>query len=92
MDVKEAVETAKKHVSALFKDENATNIGLEEIQFDESNDAWDVTIGFSRPWDLPRSALGMLTAPSLELKRVYKVVRISNSDGKMISVKNRLNG
>ena len=35
MDVKEAVAIAKRHVSHIFSEERITNLGLEEVEFDE---------------------------------------------------------
>ena len=56
MDVKAAARTAKSYVTDLFADEEITNVGLEEVEFDEGQDRWIVTVGFSRPWD-QRNAL-----------------------------------
>jgi hypothetical protein len=35
VDVKEAVKLAKEHVLELFDDEKLTNLGLEEVEFDD---------------------------------------------------------
>ena len=51
MEVKQAVTMAKRYVIDLFEAEQITNVGLEEIEFDEMSNCWKVTIGFSRPWD-----------------------------------------
>ena len=88
MDVKEAVAHAKKHILELFEDERLTNIGLEEVEIDETANEWIVTIGFSRPWDEPRNAFAALAATSFP-RRAFKIVRIANSNGTVISVKNR---
>ena len=40
MDAKSAVRTAKAHVEDLFGSEGVFNLGLEEIEFDETNDRW----------------------------------------------------
>lgn len=50
MDVKEAVQTAKKYIAELFTEETITNVGLEEVEFNDTSNNWEVTIGFSRPW------------------------------------------
>lgn len=88
MNVKEAVIRAKKYVSELFEDESPRNLGLEEVELDHSANEWIVTVGFSRPWDEPKGALAAL-ANSPITRRVYKVVRISDGTGEVISVKNR---
>ena len=89
MDVKEAVTTAKKYLLEIYADESITNLGLEEVVFD--NGTWNVTLGFSRPWDRPvtnpiiTSASGLFSGQP----RSYKVVAISEATGKVLSVKNR---
>lgn len=90
MNVKEAVAQAKKYIFELFSDENPKNIGLEEVEFDEQSNEWLVTIGFSRPWDDPiGSALAAFSNPQVTMGRSYKIVRISNTDDKVLSVKSR---
>ncbi len=82
MNVKEAVKTAKDYVQELFSSENLSDLGLEEIEGDGS--VWRITVGFSRPWN--RAGFGaVISAPA----RSYKVVTISDDDGKVISIKNR---
>jgi hypothetical protein len=85
VQVKEAVAHAKRHLLELYSDEGLSNVGLEEVEFDNRLDEWRVTIGFSRPWDDARG-FAVLTTPS---QRTYKVVRVSNADGPIRSVKNR---
>ena len=87
MHVKQAVDLAKKDFLEIFADEHPTNLGLEEIEFDDSTRIWQITLGFSRPWESKNalaSAIGSLNPP-----RSYKVVRISDDSGKVISIKNR---
>ena len=91
MDVREAITLAKAYVAEVFADERAQNVGLEEVEYDDHGDAWNVTIGFSRPWDFPMT-LGVASAFSTSrnaIRRTYKTVRISDQDGKILSVKNR---
>jgi hypothetical protein len=83
MDVKSAVELAKKHVADLFSNEGLENLGLEEVEYDDARDIWHITIGFSRPWDR-QYIVGLSTGA----RRSYKVVTI-DKDGKVLSVKNR---
>jgi hypothetical protein len=87
MDVTEAVSTAKNHILRLFADESISNLGLEEAFFDEANEVWHITLGFSRPWDNPQSPLRPWAQPSEALKRTYKVVEIADKDNKVKSVK-----
>lgn len=87
MDVKQAAKEAKKYLLGLYSDEELTNVGLEEVEFENSTGSWKITIGFSRPWD-HKSAL--LTALGDQRPaRSYKVVRIDD-DGDVISVIDRV--
>lgn len=89
MDVKDAVKLAKQYVAELFAEEEIKNIGLEEVEFDVENNNWSVTIGFSRPWDEPRSTFAALAGQMLYPKRSCKVILISDDDDTVISVKDR---
>jgi hypothetical protein len=88
MDVKQAVVLSKEHIIHLFGEEKLTNLGLEEVEYDENAQEWIVTIGFSRPWDEPRNTLMALTQTVLP-NRAYKIVRISDRSSQVLSVKNR---
>jgi hypothetical protein len=88
MNVKEAVGTAKRFIQDIFADKDITDIGLEEVEFDEQGGEWRVTIGFSRPWDKV-GGIAALASPT-NPRRIYKVVRISGATGKVISVKDRM--
>jgi len=83
MDVKQAVELAKQHVSDLFSKEGLSNLGLEEVEYDDAHEQWRITVGFTRAWD--QQGMATLIGPP---KRTYKVVTI-DQDGRAISVKNR---
>lgn len=91
MDVKQAVEAAKKYVEVLFADEKVTNLGLEETEYDSAEKQWRITLAFSRPWNTPRTraqeVLENLGA-SPGLRRSYKVLTVSE-DGRVLSMKNR---
>lgn len=90
MDVKQAVSTAKAYVGDLFADEGVLNLGLEEVQRDDTQGEWLVTLGFSRPWDLPQSnAVGKFLGALEECPRSFKIVRISDQTGHVVSVTNR---
>ncbi len=88
MDVKEAVGTAKTYVADLFADEAITYVGLEEIIFDEPSGDWKVTIGFSRPWNQLNAVVTALSPD--RHGRAYKVVRIRDRDGSVVSLTDRL--
>lgn len=87
MNVKEAVKLAKDYIADLYEDENILHLGLEEVEFDDDGD-WRVTIGFSRAWDLEKTDFenNLLKAVGAPIGRSYKVVRIKDRDGRVISV------
>ena len=85
VDAKEAAKTAKDYIIDVFGDEDIEHVGLEEVKFDDVSEAWEITIGFSRPWD--RSGLALLPNPA---QRSYKVVRLNDSDGQIRSVTHRV--
>lgn len=88
MEVQEAAKRAKQYVEDVFGEENPSHIGLEEIEFDESSDVWNVTVAFSRPWNTVKTALGTITGEPLP-KRAYKIVSLRNADGRLIGIKRR---
>ena len=87
MDVKEAVQTAKKYVAELFTDETIANIGLEEVEFNSTSNNWEVTIGFSRPWQKNSLATALGNQPPA---RSYKLLCINDDDGHVMSLTDRV--
>ena len=87
MDVKEAVQTAKKYVAELFTDETIANVGLEEVVFNDTSNNWEITIGFSRPWQKDSLAASLGNQPP---GRSYKLVCINDNDGHITSLTDRV--
>ena len=85
MDVKEAVKIAKGYVLDVFSEEGIFNLGLEEVE--SFGDTWQVTLGFSRPWNTVRSTMNIITGEAAP-RRSYKIVSISE-EGRILSVKQR---
>lgn len=90
MDVKQAVRAAKEYVSDILSEEGLTNLGLEEVQFNDNDNTWEVTLGFSRPWNSVRNALTTVAGDGAP-RRVYRVVRIQDRDGQILSFRKREN-
>jgi len=86
MNVRQAVAIAKKSLAEIFSEEAISNLGLEEVEFDEPSGAWSVTLGFSRPWDLSKGAVAAIVGQG---RREYKIVRIDDTTEKLLSIKNR---
>jgi hypothetical protein len=76
--VKDAVHIAKDFIQETFGDEAIMNVGLEEVKYDDDENSWKITVGFSRPWDDEGSLLVPLQR---KYRRVYKVVTIDDSTG-----------
>ncbi len=88
MDVREAARTAKEYVVDLFAGEEITDVGLEEVVFDDISNYWKITIGFSRPWDRKKALPAALA--DARLARSYKVIRIDDDDGHVVSLTDRV--
>lgn len=91
VDVKQAISIAKMHVSDLFSVDHVKNVGLEEVTFDDVDNTWNITVGFSRPWDTARLDVGIVMNnlfPDAS-PRTYKIVNISAVNGKINRVTNR---
>ncbi len=95
----EAVRTAKNYVAELFTDETITNVGLEEVVLDDTSNNWEVTIGFSRPWDYEKFRNPIAEALANPLAehsinrpavRSYKLVYINDDNGHVVSLKDRV--
>ena len=84
-DARQAVETARRHLEQLFTGEKISDVGLEEVEFDDKSLNWKITISFARPWDQKLTA----SLGARNLGRSYKVVQIKK-DGSMVSIKDRL--
>lgn len=90
MDVKEAARMAKDYLANVFSEEEITHIGLEEVDFDEGSKTWKVTVGFFRPWERPGNALETsLGGLPVHGRRSFKVVRIKDHDGHILSITDR---
>ena len=97
MEVREAVKIAIGYVANAFSDEKLSNLGLEEVIYDEIHSRWNVTVGFSRPWDYPEESLIASIVRDTDLprparrpiSRTYKVVEIRDAGGKVTAIRNR---
>jgi hypothetical protein len=87
MNVKEAVKAAKEYTADLLADEGVINLGLEEVEWNERDGVWQVTVGFSRPWNSVRNTLTAITGEN-SARRAYRVVSLRD-DGTVVSMKRR---
>jgi hypothetical protein len=88
MDVDEAVKIAKDWVNHVYKEEEISNVGLEEVKFGSSDGLWYITIGFSRPWNVTRNAMTIISGES-GVHRTLKIVAINDNDKKVVALTNK---
>ena len=83
--------TAKEYLVDLFDGEEIMHVGLEEVVFDETSNCWGITIGFSRPWDRNTRPTALIAAiGDRRLPRSYKVIRVVDDDGRVVSLTDRV--
>lgn len=80
MEVRQAVKSAKDWVLDVMKEEQPVNLGLEEVEFDDKDRVWRITLGFSRPWNSTKNALSNLTGDA-GLRRAYRTIIVDDSNG-----------
>jgi hypothetical protein len=83
MDLKEAVAVARHCIEDLFAADPPRDIRLEGFLYDDHLMVWSLTIGFAPSSDA-RDAL-----TSARRARSYKVVRVSEADKTVLSVRDR---
>ena len=92
LDVKQAVKTATTAVLNFYDTEELKELLLEEVEFDEDNQQWKITLGFYVPnKNPPKNELFALAAAADERKydRKYKIFAIDAESGNVISMKIR---
>ena len=80
MDLKEAVAVAKQQINDLFAADAPENVRLEAFLYDDHLMVWSLTIGFAR---------SSRTEDSNPQTRSYKVVRVSEADKSVLSIRDR---
>lgn len=66
VDMHQAMEKAVEQVENIYKDEDLSDVEIEEIEWDSED--WLITVGFTR--SKTRRTLGGLTIPLRQLKRI----------------------
>jgi hypothetical protein len=84
MDVKEAVEIARRHAGIVFEGETPR---IEEVWFDAHTSEWCVTVGLQRPELISANdiAIGRRNFGS---RMHYKTIRIEDLTREIRSVRN----
>ena len=92
MDVKEAVAAAKSYVTDIFSSERISAVQLEEVEFDDKQLVWNITVGFWRradDEDFPYASQLQAALSRVAKQRSFKIVRLRDSDGQVLSLKHR---
>lgn len=79
INAKEAAEIAIEYLKSFYAE--AKNVTLEEVELSEEKKSWSVTISFET---LPDDGI-----PVKIVTKVYKLFRIDNNAGQVISMKSR---
>ena len=90
MDVKQAVRKAVEYVTDIYADADIKDVDVEEIVFDDAQNAWKITIGFFRRWTPSRveQVLGQMESRQWK-NRTFKVVEINDGNGRVVSMTHR---
>jgi len=86
IDVKEAVQQAKRYLTEIFSGEQPQLLRLEEVELSQDESTWRVTLSFV-PGNAPGALAAALGVPSGS--RDYKMVTVRATDGQVQSVKIR---
>jgi hypothetical protein len=88
MDVKTAVVNAKAWLTDVLQDEGIENVGLEEVEFDDRQGLWLITLGFSRPWNTTNNAYAAISGVPFG-GRDYRVITVKEPTGEVLAMKRR---
>ena len=75
MNLKEALAVAKQQINDLFAPDAPQHVRLEQFLYDDHLGVWSLTIGFALPDQLDA--------------RSYKIVRVSEADKSILSIRDR---
>lgn len=84
-DVKMAVRVAMEFIGEMYKDENLSDVRLEEVELLEEppqNPEWRVTVGFRTP----ETAAAVAESLGERVPRDYKVVKVDATSGQILGM------
>lgn len=97
MDVKQAVRIAADYVAdmetVVSPQRESDNLqilsdmdfAVEGTDFDDGKGEWKIDVGFTRPWDKAKSNPLSGMDPSMQDRRTFKCVTVSDADGSVVS-------
>ncbi|MCI5221614.1 MAG: hypothetical protein D3924_02760 [Candidatus Electrothrix sp. AR4] len=97
IELYDAVKIAKTQAQQLFEGQTLPHLMLEEVEFDEKEQAWLIRLGYDSHHVVKTTSRGDKMVPSMfggddtiteeKTPRVYKEFKIDASDGHLISMK-----
>ena len=84
MLVEDAIASAKTFFQKVFAQEQISQVRLEEVEYDETDHVWLVTLSAVQPWSLTDRCTTMVD--KLGLQRSYKTVKIDDGGSRLPSV------
>jgi len=87
IDIKKAVNSSRKYLKELYRDDELKDIALEEVEKSEDEKYWFVTLGFTQNLSEPLNPMEAMTGP--KSTRVFKVFKIDAANGEVLSMKIR---
>jgi hypothetical protein len=88
MNVKEAVALARQYLGEVFAEEKIADLSLEEVEYDDAQHLWSITLGFLRPRKNVTQGAVAAVLGTLH-QREYKIVRINDNNNRLVAIKNR---
>jgi hypothetical protein len=94
IDIKEAIRKAKAMLADLMEGESYSQLGLEEVKYDDHHDQWVVTLGINRSWDVEKESSGGISASIYGVpttisrqRRTYKKLLLDGKTGALVEMK-----
>jgi hypothetical protein len=89
VDVKQAVAAASSAAHEFFTDDGLAGLELEEVEFQEEDNIWLITLGLFLPCRNPPTGIAATMAMSMTRKHEekYKIFRVDAESGKVLSMK-----
>ncbi len=88
LELKEGIKKASEYFELMYEAENTPNKLLEEIEYDDSSDTWNVVIGFDSDHLTTRTEVPgtMFAFKVQEKERKYKQIRLKGEDGSFVKM------
>lgn len=89
ISVKEAVASARASCQEFFDGVGLVDLQLEEVQLNDREDEWLITLGFNARNMNPMRGLGATLGGEREFIRKYKVFHVDAQNGQVKAMKIR---